>query len=153
MCGIIQLMGFKLSWSIWNNSPLLHKHCSKSSTWSVAIHLIILTFIWQNQYWRGNQTFLQLLETGLTFLGPIVLGIVLQQFCHRLCNLSDVLNKSPVISCESKKTPDLSNRCWCFPVCHGDNFSGVYCYSFSGYNMSEESKFLQPKLTFAELGL
>ena len=100
-----------------------------------------------------SQSFLQLLETGLTFFCPFELGVLLQQLRHGLCNLQEILNEPPVVSSESKKTPDLSNSRGCFPICHSDNLGGIYCYTFSGYNVSEESNFLQPKLTFAELGI
>ena len=123
-------MGLKLSWSIRNNSSLLHKHCSKSSKRSIAIYFIILVLIWQNQYWWCNQTFLQLLETGLTFLSPFELGVLLQQLHHGFCNLREILNEPPVVSCESEKTSDLSNRCGCFPICHSDDLGGVYFYSY-----------------------
>ena len=99
-----------------------------------------------------NQTFLQLLKTSFTLLSPFELGVLLQQLRHGLCNPGEILNEPPVVSRESKKTPDLSNCRGCFPICHGDNFVGVYYYSFSGYNMSKKSNFLQPKLTLAELG-
>ena len=153
MHSIIQLMRSKLSWGIWNNYSILHKHSSKSSTWSVTIHLEILAYIWENRHSSCNQMFLQLLKTGLTFLSPFEFGVLLQQLRHGLRNLREILNEPPVVSCKSKKTPDLSNWRGCFPFSHSDNLGGVYYYSFSGYIMSEESNFLQPKFTLAELNI
>ena len=100
-----------------------------------------------------NQAFLQFLKTGLTFLSPFELGILLHQLRHRFCNLREIPYESSVVSCQSKKTLDLSNCCWGLPLGHSFNFSGIYCYTFSRYNVSEESNFLQPKLTFAKLGI
>ena len=37
------------------------------------------------------------------------LGILVQQFSHWFCNLGKILNESPAVSCESKKTADLAN--------------------------------------------
>ena len=73
------------------------------------MNLEILAYIWQNQHWGCNQTFLQLLKAGLNILGPFELGVLIQQLHHGLRNLREILDESPVISCESKKTADLSN--------------------------------------------
>src|ERR1041384_3409357 len=117
MCGIVQLMRSKLTRGVRYNLSVLHEYASESLPRGITIHLKILANIGQNQHWGCNQTLLQLLKTGFTFLRPYELGVLLQQFCHGFSNLGETLNESPVITCKSKKTTDFTNGCGHLPFC------------------------------------
>src|SRR3954465_15464089 len=125
MCGIVQLMRSKLTRGVTYNLSILHENASESLPRGITIHLKILAHIGQNQHWGCNQTLLQFLKTGFTFLRPDELGVLLQQFCHRFGNLEKTPEKSPVIPRKSKKTTDFTNGCGRLPFCDCFNLGWV----------------------------
>src|SRR6187551_1894425 len=94
---------------------------------------------------------LEFLEAVLTHVCPLKWNVVLEQLCHWLCNLGEVLNESPVVTCQSEKASDFCDTLWLFPFCHCLNLFRIHYYAFSCQHVAQKGYFLQPELALAEL--
>src|SRR5688572_2034991 len=109
MSGVVQFMLTQLTRCIGDHMSFLHEHTSKSLATCFTINVKSLLQIWHNQYWWRHQSLLQLIKAFLALLIPLEFSSFFQKRCHRLSNFREPFNKSPIISCESQETPNLSN--------------------------------------------
>src|ERR1041384_1464817 len=84
----------------------------------VAIYHEVLLSIRGSKHRRRGELVLESLETFLTFVGPLKLDAIVEQICHRLGNLGEVLDKSAAIAGESEENSDLLDSLGRSPVKH-----------------------------------
>src|ERR1043165_768985 len=123
-------------------------------------HEVLLSMRGSKHRGRGKLV-LESLETFLTFVGPLKLDAFVEQICHRLGNLGEVLDKSAAITGEAEETSDLLDSLGRSPVENSlDTFRGD-SNAILGNHMSKVDYFGKPKLTlrilsvefvFSELG-
>ena len=67
---------------------------------------------------------------------PLKLIGLLKKVGHWLGYLGKVLNEAAVVSCQPKKTLDISRIAGLFPLFHSFNLSGINSYPLSSENVT-----------------
>ena len=74
-----------------------------------------------------------LLTKGVPDVGNIEVrvGLLSQEVCQRFCYAREVLDKSAVVSSQTKEGPKFGETCWYRPLFNGLYFPWVYLNLFS----------------------